>query len=122
LARVKMSIPFVRPTTRPTTAERLDQAVSAVLDGAPVAVPPALAPELAAARTLRDGLRPVPPGARFEGALARRLDTAAQPPGNPVIGFWRHHHRLALTGAVGSVVVSTAGVAVVAWRFVHRAP
>jgi hypothetical protein len=25
-----------------------------------------------------------------------------------------------LTGAVGSVVVSTAGVAVVAWRLVHR--
>jgi hypothetical protein len=114
-----MSIPFVN---RPTSAERLDEAVTAVLDGAPVAVPPALAAELAVARTLRDGLRPVPPGVTFEGALARRLETAGHAAGNPVIGFWRHHHRLVLTGAVGSVVVSTAGMAVVAWRFVHRAP
>jgi hypothetical protein len=114
-----MSLPFAN---RPTTAERLDQAVSAVLDGAPAAVPPALAPELAAARTLRDGLHPVPPGVTFEGSLARRLESAGRPADNPVAGFWRHHHRLALTGAVGSVVVSTAGVAVIAWRFVHRAP
>jgi hypothetical protein len=114
-----MSLPFV---TRPTNAERLDQAVSAVLDGTTVAVPPALVQELAVARTLRDGLHPVPPGVGFESALARRLEAAGLPAGNPVVGFWRHHHRLALTGAVGSVVVSTAGVAVVAWRFVHRSP
>jgi hypothetical protein len=107
---------------RPTTAERLDQAVSAVLEGAAAAVPPALAPELAVARALRDGLHPVPPGVTFEGALAQRLEAAGRPTANPVIGFWRHHHRLVLTGAVGSVVVSTAGVAVVAWRFVHRTP
>jgi hypothetical protein len=114
-----MSIPFV---SRPTSAERLDQAVTAVLEGAPTAVPPALTRELAVARTLHEGLRPIPPGVTFEGALAHRLEVAASPSGNPVVGFWRHHHRLALTGAVGSVVVSTASVAVIAWRFVHRAP
>lgn len=114
-----MSIPFV---TRPTTAERLDQAVSDVLDGAQAVVPPSLAAELAVARTLREGLRPVPPGERFEVALGRRLASAGLPASNPLLGFWRHHHRLVLTGAVGSVVVSTAGVAVFAWRFVHRAP
>jgi hypothetical protein len=114
-----MSLPFV---SRPTSAERIDQAVSAILDDAPAAVPPGLAPELAVARTLRDGLRPVPPGERFESSLAQRLETAGRPTANPVAGFWRHHHRLVLTGAVGSVVVSTAGAAVVAWRIVHRAP
>jgi hypothetical protein len=114
-----MSIPFA---ARPTAAERIDQAVSSVLEGAPVAVPPALAEELAVARTLHDGLHPVPPSVLFEGALARRLEAAGMPGGNPIVGFWRHHHRLVVTGAVGSVVVSTAGVAVVAWRFVHRSP
>jgi hypothetical protein len=37
-----------------------------------------------------------------------------------VTGFARQHARLLVTGAVGSVVVSTAGAAVVAWRLVHR--
>jgi hypothetical protein len=114
-----MSTPFV---TRPTTAERLDLAVSTLLDEGAAVVPPALASELAVARSLRDGLRPVPPGARFEGALARRLETAGQPAANPVAGFWRHHQRLVVTGALGSVVVSTAGLAAVAWRLVHRQP
>ena len=114
-----MSIRFV---TRPTSAERLDQAVSAVLADAQAIVPPALAAELAVARTLREVLHPVPPGLTFEGALARRLASAGTPARNPVLEFWRDHHRLVVTGAVGSVVVSTAGFAVVAWRFVHRAP
>ena len=108
---------------RPTDAERVDRAVTALLDDAPVAVPPTLAAELATAEALRAALHQVPPGTRFETALARRL-AAARGPGadRRLTGFLRHHHRLVLTGAVGSVVVSTASVAVVAWRVVHRTP
>jgi hypothetical protein len=108
-------------THRPTDAERIDQAVSAVLEGRAVALPPTLASELAAARIVRSGLPAVPPGASFEEALTRRLADA--PPGSPgrlVGGFIRQHQRLILTGALGSVLVSTAGAAVVAWRLANR--
>jgi hypothetical protein len=71
------------------------------------------------ARALRRGLHPVPPAAAFEAALARRLQAGAGAT-HGLGEFLRDHHRLVLTGAVGSVVVSTAGVAVVAWRLVHR--
>lgn len=109
-------------TRRPTDAERVDQAVSAVLDDHPAALPPNLANELAAARALRAGLRPVPPGDEFEEALAQRLihGELTVSPGRRVSGFVRHHQRLVLTGAVGSVVVSTAGAAVIAWRLARR--
>ncbi|RPH37116.1 MAG: hypothetical protein EHM90_00255 [Chloroflexi bacterium] len=111
---------ITRHPSRPTDAERIDQAVTSVLDDQPVAVPPGLAPELAVARTLRECLPPVPPGALFEADLARRLEASGVPGGNRLPSFLRHHHRLVVTGAVGSVVVSTAGMAVVAWRLVHR--
>jgi hypothetical protein len=108
-------------TRRPTDAQRIDHAVSAVLEDRPVALPPALADELSAARALRADLPLVPPGDAFEEALAHRLsDGRANNAGNWVSGFVRHHHRLVLTGALGSVLVSTAGAAVLAWRLVHR--
>ena len=108
-------------TRRPTHAERIDRAVSAVLEDRPVAVPPPLADELAAARALRADLPLVPPGDAFEEALAHRLsDDHLISPGQRVSGFVRHHQRLVLTGALGSVLVSTAGAAVLAWRLVHR--
>ncbi|HET9497939.1 MAG TPA: hypothetical protein VFP83_06400 [Candidatus Limnocylindria bacterium] len=114
---------IIRHASRPTDAERIDRAVSSVLDGEPAAVPPTLAGELATARALRDSLHPVPPGSAFEASLARRLDAATTPAADRrLMGFVRHHQRLVLTGAVGSVVVSTAGMAVVAWRHVHRSP
>jgi hypothetical protein len=108
-------------TRRPTDAQRIDHAVSAVLDDRPVALPPPLADELSAARALRAGLPLVPPSDGFEEALARHLsDGHTQNAGRWVSGFVRHHQRLVLTGAVGSVLVSTAGAAVLAWRHVHR--
>ena len=86
-------------------------------------MPPTLAAELAMARALRDSLHPVPPGSGFEASLGRRLDAGvARAADRRLMGFVRHHQRLVLTSAVGSVVVSTAGMAVVAWRYVHRSP
>ena len=108
-------------TPRPTDAERVDHAVSAVLEDRPAALPPPLSEELAAARALRADLHPVPPGVDFEEALAQRLrDDPVLGPSRRVSGFVRHHQRLVLTGAVGSVVVSTAGVAVIALRLARR--
>ena len=107
-------------TRRPTDAERVDHAVSAVLEDLPVALPPPLADELAAARALRAFLHLVPPGEDFENALAQRLsDDPALGPGSRVSGCVRHHQRLVVTGAVGSVLVST-GAAVIAWRLGRR--
>jgi hypothetical protein len=110
----------LHPALRPTDAERVDRAVSAILDGEPAVLPPTLAAELATARTVRDRLLPVPPGASFEAALARRLAGGGSGLDHRLGGFVRQHGRLVVTGAVGSFVVSTAGVAVVAWRLVHR--
>lgn len=93
--------------------------MAALLDDASAAIPPDLALELETAQAVRTGLPPIPPGARFEARLARRLGGV---PDRRLAGFFRHHQRLVLTGAVGSVVVSTASVAVVAWRVVHRTP
>jgi len=108
-------------TRRPTDAQRIDHAVSAVLEGRPVALPPPLADELAAARALRADLPLVPPGVGFEEALAQHLsDGRALSPRRWASGFVRHHQRLVLTGALGSALVSTAGAAVIAWRLVHR--
>jgi hypothetical protein len=109
-------------TRRPTDAERIDQAVNAVLEDHPAALPPYLANELAAARALRADLHPVPPGEAFEEALGERLigGELTVSPSRRVSGFVRHHQRLVLTGAVGSVVVSTAGAAVIAWRLARR--
>lgn len=108
-------------TRRPTDAERVDEAVSAVLEDHPTALPPFLANELAAARALRADLPLVPPGDEFEETLGQRLigGKLSVSPGRRVSGFVRHHQRLVLTGAVGSVVVSTAG-AVIAWRLARR--
>jgi len=108
-------------TRRPTDAQRIDRAVSAVLEDRPVALPAPLADELSTARALRADLPLVPPGDAFEEALALRLsDGHTSDAGSWVGDFARRHHRLVLTGAVGSVVVSTAGAAVFAWRLVHR--
>jgi hypothetical protein len=108
-------------TRRPTDSQRIDQAVSAVLGDRPIALPPPLADELSAARALRAGLPLVPPSDGFEEALAHRLsDGRSHNAGRRVSGFVRHHQRLVLTGALGSVLVSTAGAAVLAWRMVHR--
>lgn len=95
--------------------------MSAVLEDRPVALPPPLADELSAARALRADLPLVPPGDAFEETLAHRLsDGPPHTAGRRVGGFVRHHQRLLLTGALGSVLVSTAGAAVLAWRLVHR--
>jgi hypothetical protein len=110
----------LQPATGSTDAEHVDRAISAVLDDEPALVPPALAAELATDRALREGLHPVPPGLAFEEALARRLGEDRFGLDQRVTGFARQHARLLVTGAVGSVVVSTAGAAVVAWRLVHR--
>jgi uncharacterized iron-regulated membrane protein len=109
-------------TRHPTDAERVDQAVNAVLEDHPAALPPVLANELAAARALRSDLHLVPPGNEFEEALAERLmgGELTPSPSHRVSGFVRHHQRLVLTGAVGSLVVSTAGAAVIAWRLARR--
>jgi hypothetical protein len=113
----------LRHVSRPTDAERLDRAVSSMLDDEPAAVPPTLALELATARAVREGLHPIPPSAGFEAALARRIRAGTVAGDHRWTEFLRHHQRLVVTGAVGSVVVSTAaGAAVVAWRHVHRTP
>ncbi len=101
--------------------------MSALLAGSSDALPPNLAAELATARAVRAGLPPVPAGARFDADLARRLFAHRSADGTArlddrLTGFVKHHQRLVLTGALGSVVVSTASVAVVAWRMVHRTP
>lgn len=83
---------------------------------------PDLGAELAAARALRADLPLVPAAPRFEEALGRRLSQEAAPGrgGRWVRRLLRHHQRLILTGALGSVLISTAGAAIVAWRLVHR--
>lgn len=104
-----------------TDADRLDRAVTAVLAGEPAAVPPTLADHLAAARVLRTALHPVPAGSAFEDALGARLASGPRTdPGRLMGQFVRHHQRLVVTGAVSSVVLSTASAAVLAWRLVHR--
>ena len=104
-----------------TDAERVDHALSAILEDRPAVLPPALADELAVARALRADLHLVPPGSGFEDALALRLSGEEDDrPDRWVRGFLRHHQRLVLTGAVGSAVASAAGMAVLAWRLVHR--
>ena len=110
----------LQTVSRPTDAERVDRAVSAVLEDEPAILPPALARELATARTLRAGLHAVPPGVAFEEALARRLGDHRSRLDPRLTGFVRQHGRLVVTGAVGSALVSGAGVAMVAWRLVHR--
>jgi hypothetical protein len=113
----------LQQTSGPTDAERIDRAVTALLGDEPVAVPPTLADELATARAVQAGLHPVPPGAEFEADLARRLSEGGLPSiDHRLTTFVRHHQRLVLTGAVGSVVVSTASVALMAWRMGHRQP
>lgn len=108
-------------TRRPTDAERVDAAVSAVLDDRAALLPPALAGELAVAHALHERLPLVPPGATFEGELARRLEgDRGIAVARRVHGFLHDHQRLVLTGAVGSVLLSTASAAVLAWRLVHR--
>lgn len=110
-----------RMTTSPTDADLLDRAVSALLDDEPATVPPALADELAVARVLSGSLSAVPPGAEFEDALARRLTRGSRgDPGRLMGRFARHHQRLVVTGAVSSVLLSTASAAVLAWRLAHR--
>lgn len=104
-----------------TDADRLDRAVTAVLADEPAAVPSTLAHQLAVARVLRTTLSPVPAGSAFEDALAERLALGLRTdPGRLMGGFVRHHQRLVVTGAVSSVVLSTASAAVLAWRLVHR--
>ena len=110
----------IHQASGPTDAQRIDDAVTALLGDEPVAVPPSLAEELSTARVVRAGLPPVPPGAEFEASLARRL--GGDGADRRLRVFVRHHHRLLLTGAVGSVVVSTASVALMAWRLGHRQP
>ncbi len=104
-----------------TDADRLDRAVTAVLADEPAAVPPTLADQLALARVLRTALAPVPAGSAFEDHLAERLAHGPEAdPGRLMSQFVRHHQRLVVTGAVSSVVLSTASAAVLAWRLVHR--
>ena len=107
--------------SRSTDADRLDRAVTAMLADEPVAVPPTLADQLAMARVLRAALSSVPAGSEFEDALAERLARGPRTdPGRLMSRFVRHHQRLVVTGAVSSVVLSTASAAVLAWRLVHR--
>ena len=60
------------PTQR-TPADRLDQAVDALLAGEHVTLDASLRPALSAAEALRSTLLPVPPGSRFQAALAGRI-------------------------------------------------
>jgi len=101
-------------------ATQVDRALDAVLDDRMPVFPPELGSELAVARALRADLPLVPAAPSFEEALARRLSQTAPDPEGLMHRFVRHHHRLVLTGALGSVLISTAGAAVVAWRLVHR--
>jgi hypothetical protein len=104
-----------------TDADRLDRAVTALLTDEPAAVPPTLADQLAIARAVRTAITPIPVGAAFEDALAERLAHGPfADPGRLMTQFVRHHQRLVVTGAVSSVVLSTASAAVLAWRLVHR--
>jgi hypothetical protein len=105
----------------PTRASQVDHVVSAILGDRLTLRSPDLGAELAAARALRADLPLVPAAPRFEEALARRLSREAGPrSGGWLQRFVRHHQRLILTGALGSVLISTAGAAIVAWRLVHR--
>lgn len=108
-------------TRRPTPAEQVDRVVGAILSDQPIAAPSSLADELAVARALRAGLAPVPPSDAFTDTLARLLrgEPAARA-GHRLNSLLRDHHRLVLTGALGSVLISTASAAVVAWRMAHR--
>lgn len=97
-------------------AQRLDRAVDALLIGTHPAVDASLRPLVEVAAMIRASLVPVPPGARFEERLSRRLR------GSTVPGRRRRElltpQRLLLTGAVGSAVGMAAAVAV--WRAARR--
>lgn len=113
--------------TGTTQAERIDRAVDALIAGETPVVDPALRPLLDAAATLSASLAGVPPSARFEERLARRLRGSPHRPvaeARAAVADWSRQQltpqRLLLTGAVGSAV-GVAGVAAVAfWRATHR--
>lgn len=99
----------------------MDRVVSAILSDQPIAAPAELADELAVARAVRLGLAPIPPSDVFADSLARLLrgEPAARA-GHRLHSLLRDHHRLVLTGALGSVLISTASAALLAWRMAHR--
>jgi hypothetical protein len=110
-------------TTRPTPAERLDQAIDAVLDGAPAPVAAAVAGVsrtdralVDSAAALRAALATSLAAPRFEARLGARLAGVDGPP-----WILRHPGRLIVTGAVGSAVgVGFTAYAVWRSRSAHR--
>ncbi len=104
-----------------TPADRLDEAIDALLAGERAPVDTQLRPALTAAELLRSTLTPVPPGTRFQLALAERIHA----PGlgeralRAVTGSVRG--RLIAAGAVSSAAVGVGVTAYAVWRTTHRA-
>lgn len=106
------------PTTR-TPADRLDQALDALLAGERVTLDASLRPALSVAERLRSTLAPVPPGSRFQAALAERIH------GSGLAGRTRRavnttRGRLIAAGAVSSAAVGVGVTAYAVWRTSRR--
>ena len=112
--------------TTPSVAERLDAAVTMIVDGADPAVAASVAEvsheERGLARTagaLRDGLAPPAVAPRFEARLGARLAGAGTDNHDALAWARRHPGRLIVTGAVGSA--AAVGVTAYAvWRSTRR--
>jgi hypothetical protein len=111
--------------TTPSVAERLDAAITLIVDGADAAVAASIArvpaEERPLARTaagIRDGLARPPVAPRFEARLGTRLAEAATDGRTTLAWARRHGGRLMVTGAVGSAAVGVTAFAV--WRSSRR--
>ncbi len=112
--------------TTPSVAERLDAAVTMIVDGADPTAAASIADvpqeERRLARTagtLRHGLAQPPVAPRFEARLGARLAEAATHDHDRLAWARRHPGRLIVTGAVGSA--AAVGVTAYAvWRSTRR--
>ena len=102
-----------------TPADRLDRAVEALLAGERVTPDASLRPALTVAERLRTTLTPIPPGARFQAALAGRIHA-------PTFGertlraVNTTKGRLIAAGAVSSAAVGVGVTAYAVWRTSRR--
>ncbi len=106
------------PTDR-TPADRLDRAVDALLAGERVPLDASLRPALSVAERLRSTLTPVPPGTRFQAALAGRIHG----PGlteRTLRAVSTTKGRLIAAGAVSSAAVGVGVTAYAVWRTSRR--
>ena len=109
-----------------TPAERLDEAVERLLSDERLSVDTELLPLVDTASRVRQALRLLPTGHRFEAKLAARLAhpnpiaSAVATIGDVTRRELRHPSRLLVTSAVSSAAVGVGITALVMWRGTRR--